>query len=161
MIWNFFLGMGEYRFNSFQCPRSWNRINYLIHFRLLSVTYFGAFWCGLHSAGCFTLQPWGLKFVGHCGLWDSLYSLLGWLWQWNKETCSESPILRKFHGLHTGGQLVPVCELKPGGYVCFQPGFSDLYSCVTVKIPWSFNPLVLPATSRRTWIFWNFSQNDT
>lgn len=32
---------------------------------------------------------WGSEFTGHCGLWDSLHSLLGWLWQCNKENLGE------------------------------------------------------------------------
>ena len=86
VIWNFsFLG---HRFRSFEGPTGWNSISAITPFCLCQWPLRGPsdaarIQQGLCPPAC------GSEFIGHCGLWDSLPSLLGWLWQSNKENISE------------------------------------------------------------------------
>lgn len=87
VIWNFFCGT---QIRQSPVPYTLKQHKWAHSFPPLPVTYFGALQCRPHLAGCFALQPWGSELTGHWGHWDSLHSLLSWLWQYNKENVDEN-----------------------------------------------------------------------
>ena len=157
VIWNFFCGM---QIRQSPVPYMLKQHKWAHSFLPLPVTYLGALQCRPHLTGCFALQPWGSGLTGHWGLWDSLHSLLSWLWQYNKENVDENLHPQEGPWATRSSPTGPE-GVKSGGCVCFPPGVQWPSFHHSGSEPRSVNPLLSPVTSRRVWIFWTFSQNYT